>query len=196
MTSIRRFAPPELLTAGAGIVLLIGMLAFPWYHETDPWIVVHGEVTASSGLDHNVLGGPGGYLGMAAVVLRHRAADRADLQPPRPAPGAAPAGGLGHAELFTALAVGALLVTRMLVHLGDFGWGFYPVMGAAMVLAYGALAMGRGSSVRPASVLACRSPAAPRRQPGSHRLPARALTAARPAGDCTRARGAIMTGCP
>jgi len=43
MTSIRRFAPPELFTAGAGIVLLIGMLAFPWYHETDPWIVVHGE---------------------------------------------------------------------------------------------------------------------------------------------------------
>ena len=69
MTSIRRFAPPELLTAGAGIVLLIGMLAFPWYHETDPWIVVHGEVTASSGLDRNVLGGPGGYLGRAAVVL-------------------------------------------------------------------------------------------------------------------------------
>jgi len=52
--------------------------------------------------------------------------------------------------------VGALLVARMLVHLGDFGWGFYPVMGAAMVLAYGALAMGRGGSVRPANVLAGR----------------------------------------
>jgi len=60
MTSIRRFAPPELLTAGAGIVLLIGMLAFPWYHEADPWAVVQGEVTVSSSLDHNVLGGPGG----------------------------------------------------------------------------------------------------------------------------------------
>ena len=104
-----------------------------------------------------MLGGHGGYLGMAAVVLLDRAAGRADLQPPRPAPGAAPAGGLGHrCELFTALAVGALLVARTLVHLGDFGWGFYPVMGAAMVLAYGALAMGRGSSVRPANVLAGR----------------------------------------
>ena len=30
---------------------------------------------------------------------------------------------------------GRVLVVRMLVHLGDFGWGFYPVMGAAMVLA-------------------------------------------------------------
>jgi len=47
-------------------------------------------------------------------------------------------------------------VARMLVHLGDFGWGFYPVMGAAMALAYGALAMGRGSSVSPANVLAGR----------------------------------------
>jgi hypothetical protein len=44
----------------------------------------------------------------------------------------------------------------MLVHPGDFGWGFYPVMLAAIVLAYGALAMGRGSSVRPANVLAGR----------------------------------------
>ena len=156
MTSIRRFAPPELLTAGAGIVLLIGMLAFPWYHETDPWIVVHGEVTASSGLDHNVLGGPGGYLGLAAVVLV--IVLLAELIYSRLAPPRVPHLPVAWAtlELFTALAVGSLLVARMLVHLGDFGWGFYPIMGAAMVLAYGALAMGRGSSVRPANVLAGR----------------------------------------
>jgi hypothetical protein len=156
MTSIRRFAPAELLTAGAGIVLLIGMLAFPWYHEADPWVVVHGEVTASISLERNVLGGPGGYLGVAAVgllivLLVELIYSR--LSPPR----------LPHlpvaqatAELFTALAVGTLLVARTLVHLGDLGWGFYPVMGAAMVLAYGAFAMGRGSSVRPSQVLAGR----------------------------------------
>ena len=156
MTSIRRFAPPELLTAGAGIGLLVGMLAFPWYHEADPWIVVHGEVTASSSLDRNVLGGPGGYLGVAAVVLLIVLLAEliySRLAPPRvthlPVAWAT-------LELFTALAVGALLVARMLVHQSDFGWGFYPVMGAAMVLAYGALAMGRGSSVSPANVLAGR----------------------------------------
>ncbi|HEX6854422.1 MAG TPA: hypothetical protein VF204_03925 [Streptosporangiaceae bacterium] len=158
MTSIRRFAPPELLTVGAGIVLLIGMLAFPWYHEADPW-VVQGAVTASSAFDHNVLGGPGGYLGLAAVVLL--IVLLAELIYSRLAPPRLPnlPVAWATAELVTALAVGLLLVARMLVHLGDFGWGFYPVMGAAMVLAYGAFAMGRGSSVRPANVLAGRLPA-------------------------------------
>lgn len=156
MTSIRRFAPPELLTAGAGIVLLIGMLAFPWYHEADPWVVVHGEVTISSTLDHNVLGGQGGYLGVAAVVLL--IVLLIELIYSRLAPPRVPHLPVAWAtlELFTALAVGSLLVARTLVHLGDFGWGFYPVMCAAMVLAYGAFAMARGSSVSPANVLAGR----------------------------------------
>jgi len=154
MTSIRRFAPPELLTAGAGIVLLIGMLAFPWYHEADPWVVVHGEVTIS--LDHNVLGGQGGSLGVAAVVLL--IVLLIELIYSRLAPPRVPRLPVAWAtvELFTALAVGSLLVARTLAHLGDFGWGFYPVMGAAMVLAYGAFAMARGSSVSPANVLAGR----------------------------------------
>jgi len=154
MTSFRRFAPPELLTAGAGIVLLIGMLAFPWYHEADPWVVVHGEVTIT--LDHNVLGGQGGYLGVAAVVLL--IVLLIELIYSRLAPPRVPHLPVAWAtvELFTALAVGMLLVARTLVHLGDFGWGFYPVMCAAMVLAYGAFAMARGSSVSPANVLAGR----------------------------------------
>ena len=156
MTSIRRFAPPELLTAGAGMVLLIGMLAFPWYHENTAWVVVHGEVTASSVLDHNVLGGQGGYLGVAAVLLL--IVLLAELIYSRLAPPRLPnlPVAWATAELSTALAVGTLLVARTLVHLGDFGWGFYPVMGAAMVLAYGAFAMGRGSSVCPSNVLAGR----------------------------------------
>jgi hypothetical protein len=157
MTSIRRFAPPELLTAGAGIVLLIGMLAFPWYHDNDgAWVVVHGEVTSSSELDSNVLGGPGGYLGVAAVVLL--IVLLAELIYSRLAPPRVPRLPVAWAtlELSAALAVGTLLVARMLLHMGDFGWGFYPVMGAAMVLAYGAFAMGRGSSVCPANVLAGR----------------------------------------
>ncbi len=156
MTSIRRFAPAELFTAGAGIVLLIGMLAFPWYHESQPWVVVHGEVTSSASLDHNVLVGPGGSLGVAAVALV--VVLLAELIYSRLAPPRSPHLPVAWSaiELFTALAVGILLVARTLVHLGDFGWGFYPVMAAAMVLAYGAFAMGRGSSVFPPNVLAGR----------------------------------------
>ena len=32
MNSLQQFSRPERITAGAGIVLLIGMFAFPWYH--------------------------------------------------------------------------------------------------------------------------------------------------------------------
>jgi hypothetical protein len=155
MTSIRRFAPPELLTAGAGLVLLVGMLAFPWYHESATWVVVDGQVEAG-GLDHNVLGGPGGYWGVAAlavlvVLLAELIYSR--LAPPRlPLLPVA----WSTAELLTALGVGVLLVVRTLAHLSDFGWGFFPVMGSAMVLAYGAFAMDRGSSVLPFDVLAGR----------------------------------------
>jgi hypothetical protein len=155
MTSIRRFAPPELLTAGAGLVLLIGMLAFPWYHEGAAWVVVHGQVEAG-GADHSVLGGPGGVWGIAALALL--VILLAELIYSRLAPPRLPLLPVAWstAELFTALGVGVLLVARTLAHLSDFGWGFFPVMGSAMVLAYGALAMGRGSSVSPMDVLAGR----------------------------------------
>jgi hypothetical protein len=154
MTLLRRLAPPERLTAGAGIALLICMLAVPWYHQQPDWSTSRGGLVVTA--DHSVLGGPGRFCGLAALVILVLLL--AELIYSRLAPPRQPARPPGRtaAELSAALAVGSLLVIRTLVHLGDFGWGFYPVMLSAAVLVYGALAMGRGESVHPANVLAGR----------------------------------------
>ena len=44
----------------------------------------------------------------------------------------------------------ALLVIKVLFHIGNFGWGFYVVLASALVLVYGAFEVSRKGS--PASV--------------------------------------------
>jgi len=52
----------------------------------------------------------------------------------------------GAAEFFGALAVLALLVIKILFHIGDFGWGFYAVLVLAVAMAYGGFGISRDSS--------------------------------------------------
>jgi hypothetical protein len=47
-----------------------------------------------------------------------------------------------------------LLVIKFLFHVGNFGWGFYTVIAAAAVLAYGAFGISRSSAAAPAHVAA------------------------------------------
>jgi hypothetical protein len=50
------------------------------------------------------------------------------------------------AELYGALAVLALLVIKILFHIGNFGWGFYADLVLAVVLIYGAFGISRQGS--------------------------------------------------
>jgi uncharacterized BrkB/YihY/UPF0761 family membrane protein len=53
-----------------------------------------------------------------------------------------------------AVAVLALLVIKVLFHIGNFGWGFYVVLAAALVLAYGAFGVSRSAPAAPAHIAA------------------------------------------
>jgi hypothetical protein len=55
----------------------------------------------------------------------------------------------GAAELCAAVAVLALLVIKILFHIGNFGWGFYVDVLLAIVLVYGATGLRHSRTVRP-----------------------------------------------
>lgn len=154
MNSIQRFSRPEKIFAVAGIVLLIGMFAFPWYHVGVPSFTVGGQTFGGESFDSNVLKGPGSFFSIVALILliallaefvvrRLTAVQLPEIPVSWNA-----------AEFYAALAVLALLVIKVLFHVGNFGWGFYVVLAAAVVLAYGAFGISRSSSPAPVHVAA------------------------------------------
>ncbi len=146
MNALQRFTLPEKITAAAGIVLLIGMFAFPWYHVGIASITVGGHTFGGESFNSNVLKGPGSFFSIVAlIVLIALLAEffvrrLSSVQLPEiPIAWAA-------AEFFGALAVLALLVIKILFHIGDFGWGFYAVLVLAVAMAYGGFGISRDSS--------------------------------------------------
>lgn len=154
MNALQRLTVPEKITAAAGILLLIGMFAFPWYHIGIASFTVGGQTFGGESANFNVFNGPGSFFSIVAVIvlialLAEFAIRRfSSVQLPE-IPIAWNA-----AEFFAALAVLALLVIKILFHVGNFGWGFYVVLAAALVLAYGAFGVSRGSSTIPVHVAA------------------------------------------
>jgi hypothetical protein len=136
MNALQQFSRSEKITAGAGIVLLVGIFAFPWYY------VSFGGYSASS----NVLHGPGSFFSVLALIVLIallaefgiRRFTSAQL-PTLPVSWTA-------AEMYGAVAVLALLVIKILFHIGNFGWGFYGDLVLAVVLAYGAFGLSRSGS--------------------------------------------------
>ncbi len=154
MNALQRFTLPEKITAAAGIVLLIGMFAFPWYHVGSPSITVRGHTFGGESFDSNVLKGPGSFFSIVALIVL--IALLAEFLVRRLTTVALPEIPVAWnaAEFYGALAVLALLVIKILFHVGNFGWGFYVVLAAALVLAYGAFGVSRGSSTIPVHVAA------------------------------------------
>lgn len=146
MNSLQRFSRPEKITAVAGILLLIGMFAFPWYHVGIASFTVGNQTFGGESFNSNVLKGPGAFFSIIALIvlialLAEFAISRfssAQL-PSLPVSWAA-------AELYGALAVLVLLVIKILFHVGNFGWGFYADLVLAVVLAYGAFGISRQGS--------------------------------------------------
>ena len=149
MNSLQQFSRSERITAGAGIVLLIGMFAFPWYSISTPSFTVGSQTVGGETFTSNVLSGPGAFFAVVALIvlialLAEIAVSRlASAQLPT-LPVSWPA-----AELYAALAVLVLLVVKILFHIGNFGWGFYVVLVLAVVLAYGAFGISRKGSSAP-----------------------------------------------
>jgi hypothetical protein len=138
MKSLNEFSRREQITGAAGILLLIGVFAFPWYHVGFAGVTFAGTTYGGGSYDGNVLQGPGSFFSYLAmivlivllaelVVSRFTSAKLPDLPI-----------SWGAAELSGAVAVLALLVIKILFHIGNFGWGFYADMVLAIALVYGA----------------------------------------------------------
>jgi hypothetical protein len=146
MNALQQFSRSEKITAVAGIVLLIGMFAFPWYHVGSPSYTVGGQTFGGYSYSTNVLNGPGSFFSILALIVLIallaefgiRRFTSAQL-PKLPVSWTA-------AEMYGAVAVLALLVIKILFHIGNFGWGFYGDLVLAVVLAYGAFGLSRSSS--------------------------------------------------
>jgi len=146
MNSLQQFTRSERITAGAGIVLLIGMFAFPWYHVgfggfTEGNVTVPGE-----SYNANVLQGPGSFFGVLALIVLIALLGEFALRRLGSVQLPAIPVSWTTAELYGALAVLALLVIKILFHVGNFGWGFYANLVLAVVLAYGAFGISRQGS--------------------------------------------------
>jgi hypothetical protein len=146
MNALQRFTLPEKITAAAGIVLLIGMFAFPWYHVGIASITVGGHTFGGESFNSNVLKGPGSFFSIVALIVL--IALLAEFFVRRLSSVQLPEIPIawGAAEFFGALAVLALLVIKILFHIGDFGWGFYAVLVLAVAMAYGGFGISRDSS--------------------------------------------------
>jgi hypothetical protein len=154
MNALQRFSLPEKITAVAGIVLLIGMFAFPWYHVGLPSFTAGGQTFGGESFDSNVLKGPGSFFSIVALIVL--VALLAEFFIRRLTAAALPEIPVAWnvAEFLAAVAVLALLVIKVLFHIGNFGWGFYVVLAAALVLAYGAFGVSRSASAAPAHIAA------------------------------------------
>jgi hypothetical protein len=138
MKSLNQFSRGEQITGAAGILLLIGIFAFPWYHIGFAGVTFAGTTYGGGSYDGNVLQGPGSFFSYLAMIVliallaelvisRFTTAKLPDL----PISWAV-------AEVSGAVAVLALLVIKILFHIGNFGWGFYVNMVLAIALVYGA----------------------------------------------------------
>jgi hypothetical protein len=150
MKALNRFSRSEQITGVAGILLLIGIFAFPWYHVGFAGVNFDGTTYGGGSYDGNVLQGPGSFFSYIAlivliallaelVVSRFTTAKLPDLPI-----------SWARAELISAGAVLALLVIKILFHIGNFGWGFYANMVLAIVLVYGVTGLVRGHAEAPA----------------------------------------------
>lgn len=138
MKPLSQFSRGEQITGVAGILLLIGIFAFPWYHVGVPGVTVAGTTYGGGSYDGNVLQGPGSFFSyLAMIVLIALLAEIAISRfttaklPDLPISWAA-------FEVCGAVAVLALLVIKILFHIGNFGWGFYANLVLAIALVYGA----------------------------------------------------------
>lgn len=152
MSAFQQLTRSEKIVGAAGIVLLIGIIAVPWYHVGVPGYTVEGQTFGGGSYNGNALQGPGSFFSVVALIVliallaefAIRRFTSAQL-PELPISWSA-------AELYAGIAVLALLVIKILFHVGNFGWGFYLDLALGAVLVYGVVAAKRAPEPQRAPV--------------------------------------------
>ena len=130
-------------------MLLIGMFAFPWYSISTPSFTVGNQTVGGATFTSNVLKGPGAFFAIIGLIVLIALLAEFAIRRFTSAQLPSIPVSWNAAELYGALAVLALLVIKVLFHIGNFGWGFYVVLLSAAVLVYGAFEITRKGSSAP-----------------------------------------------
>jgi hypothetical protein len=150
MNALSQLSRSEKITGVAGVLLLIGIIAFPWYHVGVAGFTVNGQSFSGASFSATALQSDGAFAGVLALILL--LALLAELAVTRFTSAQLPELPISWraAELYAALAVLALLAVKFLLHIGNFGWGFYADIVLALVLVYGTIGLRVQNSARPA----------------------------------------------
>lgn len=127
---LSKLSREDLMVGGGGLVLLIGMLAFPWF-STHPFNAFHYTTPA--------IDGPGSAWAIIAAIILFWLLVDFGLARFSPAT-TVPTTRYGR-EMTRTLLVGVivvLMVIRVIWHLGDWGWGFYADLILLAIVAFGA----------------------------------------------------------
>ena len=121
------------ITGVAGILLLIGLLTFPWYSVSAFGFTVTGTAMQYNGSWAAILGLIILIALLATIAIRRFSST---VLPDLPIPWSS-------AELFAAIAVAVFVAIKFLSHIGNFGWGFYVDVLLTIALVYGAVQLSR-----------------------------------------------------
>jgi hypothetical protein len=113
---LSKLSRQDLMVAGGGLLLVIGLLAFPWFSVSADGFTATAAATSATG---------GIWAVLAVIVLIFVIVDLllARLSPAT----AIPTSRLGREQTRTA-AVGIavlLVVIKLISHIGNYGWGFF-----------------------------------------------------------------------
>jgi hypothetical protein len=121
------------ITGIAGILLLIGLLAFPWYSVSAFGFSATLTATQGPGAWAVILGIIVLIALLGTIIIRRFTTSQL---PELPISWSA-------AELYAAIAVAVFVVIKFLSHIGNFGWGFYINVILTIALVYGAVQLSR-----------------------------------------------------
>jgi hypothetical protein len=129
------------ITGVAGILLLIGLLAFPWYSVSAFGITATGTAVQYDGSWAAILGLIVLIALLGTVAIRSfTSTELPDLPISWPT-----------AELYAAIAVAVFIAIKFLSHIGNFGWGFYIDVLLTIGLVYGAVQLTRDAATNSAT---------------------------------------------
>jgi hypothetical protein len=127
----------DLMVAGGGLLLAIGLLAFPWFSVSVDGFTATAVATSSTGGIWAVLA----LIVLVLVII--------DLLLARWSPATAiPTSQLGREKTRT-VAVGlvvVLVIIKLISHTGNYGWGFFVDIVVLVVVAAGAWLNAQGKS--------------------------------------------------
>lgn len=142
MNALSQLSRSDKITGAASILLLIGLIAFPWYYVGIPGFTVDGHSFGGASYSASALQADGAWAGVLALIVV--IALLAELLVTRFTQVQLPELPVSWraVERYAAVAVLALLAIKFLSHIGNFGWGFYADIVLSVALVYGVIGLG------------------------------------------------------